>query len=44
MKKTWLEPEVLCLDMQETYGGPEGDTVFDGWDYDYEPVFSGEES
>jgi len=42
MKKNWLEPNVISLNVQETNGGPEGDTVWDGWDYDYEPIFSGE--
>ena len=42
MKKTWHEPEVLCLDMQETFGGTEETVVWDGWDWDKdEPDLTG---
>lgn len=30
MKKNWLDPEVVALDMQNTFGGPEDPDAIDG--------------
>ena len=33
MKKNWLEPEILALNMQETFGGPKFVPETDSDDY-----------
>ena len=43
MKKTWLEPQVLSLDMQATFGGTELTFEWDGFDWNTgEPDLTGE--